>query len=146
MAADTQYEGASRLQQDIELLDHILHLHRRFHWIATRSNAFLLLPSHQSGAAQAYFVLNGRLIDNRTVSRPCDLEYFAALAEEQFDRDHDVPLHPQEIDASVIVAAWLSDPGHAKSAVFSIKDASTIRARLDEIELALQDLRRVEPV
>ncbi len=146
LAADLQYEGAARLKQDIELLDHIQHLHQRFHWIVTRANAFLLLPSHQAGAALAYLVLNGRLIDNRTVSQPCDLEHFAALAQEQFERDRDVPLRPQEIDASVIVAAWLRDPGHSQSAVFSIRDASTLRAHLDEIELALRDLQCVEPV
>ena len=144
--ADLQYEGAARLQQDIELFDHILHVHQRFHWIVTRANAFLLLPSRQAGAAQAYLVLNGRLIDNRTVSEPYDLEHFTALAQEQFERDRDVPLHPQEIDASVILAAWLRDPGHSQSAVFSIKDASTLRTQLDEIEIALQDLQRVEPV
>lgn len=74
------------------------------------------------------------------------MEHFTALAQEHFEHDRDVPLRPQEIEAGVIVPAWLRDPGHSQSAVFSIKDASTLRAQLDEIELALQDLQRVEPV
>ena len=143
-AEDLQYESAARLQQDIELLDHILHLHQRFHWIVTRANAFLLLPSRQAGAAQAYLVLNGRLIENKTVSTSSDLEHFTALAEEHFERDRDVPLRPHEIDASVILAAWLRDPDRSQSAVFSIQEASTLSAQLNELGIALSDLQRIE--
>lgn len=143
-ASDLQYEGAARLQQDIELLDHILHVHRRFHWIITRANAFLLLPSRQTGAAQAYLVLNGRLIENRTVSAFSDLAHFAALAEEYFDQDRDVPLRPHEIDASVILSAWLRNSDQAQSAVFPITAPSTLNNQLDELETALNDLQRIE--
>ena len=143
-ASDLHYEGAARLQQDIELLDHILHLHQRFHWIVTRAHAFLLLPSRQAGAAQAYLVLNGRLIENRTVSAFSDLTYFTALAQERFDQDRDVPLRPHEIDASVILSAWLRDPAYAQSAVFPITAPSTLTNHLDELETALGDLQRIE--
>ncbi len=144
LAADLQYEGAARLQQDIELLDHILHLHQRFHWIVTRAKALLLLPSRQTGTAQAYLVLNGRLIENRAVSSLDDLEYLATLADEHFDTDHDVPLRPHEIDASVILSAWLRNPEQAQSAIFPISAPSTLGNQLDELQTALSDLQRIE--
>ena len=143
LAVDLQYESAARLQQDIDLLDHILHLHQRFHWIVTRSNALLLLPSRQARAAQAYLVLNGRLIENRTVSSLSDLEYLAALAHKRFDQDRDVPLRPHEIDASVILSAWLRNPDQAQSAVFPITAPATLHHQRDELEAALSDLQRV---
>ena len=142
-ASDLQYESAARLQQDIELLDHILQLHQRLHWMVTRANAFLLLPSCQTGAAQAYLVLNGRLVENRTVSASSDLEYFTALAEKHFERLRDVPLRPHEIDASVILSAWLRDPNQARSAVFPISAPSTLHNQRDELEAALSDLQRI---
>ena len=142
-ASDLQYESAARLQQDIHLLDHILHLHQRFHWIVTRSNALLLLPSRQARAAQAYLVLNGRLIENRTVSSLSDLEYLAALVHKRFDQDRDVPLRPHEIDASVILSAWLRNPDQAQSAVFPLTAPSTLHNQRDELEAALSDLQRV---
>ncbi len=143
LAVDLQYESAARLQQDIDLLDHILHLHQRFHWIVTRANALLLLPSRQARAAQAYLVLNGRLIENRTVSSLSDLEYLAALAHKRFDQDRDVPLRPHEIDVSVILSAWLRNPDQAQSAVFPITAPSTLHNQRDELEAALGDLQRV---
>ena len=143
LAAELQYESAARLQQDIDLLDHILQLYQRFHWIVTRTNALLLLPSRQTGAAQGYLVLNGRLIENRTVSSLSDLEYLAALAHKRFDQDRDIPLRPHEIDASVILSAWLRSPDQAQSAVFPITAPSTLRSQRNELEAALSDLQRI---
>ena len=60
LAAELRFEGAARIQQDLQLLDQIQRVHQRFHWIVTRAHAFLLLPSREPGAAQAYLVLNGR--------------------------------------------------------------------------------------
>ncbi len=142
-ASDLQYESAARLQQDIELLDHILRLHQRFQWMVTRANAFLLLPSRQANAAQAYLVLNGRLVANRTVSTSADLAHFTALAEKHFHTDRDVPLRPHEIDASVILSAWLHGPSQAQSAVFPITAPSTLHGQRDELEVALSDLQRI---
>ncbi len=143
LATKLQYESAARLQQDIDLLDHILQLHQRFHWIVTRANALLLLPSRQTGAAQGYLVLNGRLIENRAVSSLSDLEYLVALTHKRFDQDRDVPLRPHEIDASVILSAWLRNPDQAQSAVFPITAPSTLHDQRDELEAALSDLQRV---
>jgi hypothetical protein len=75
-----------------------------------------------------------------------DLARFAALAREQFALDHDKPLRPEEIDASVILAAWLRDPHRSHGAVFPIDIPSALEDRLDEIERALRDLQRVEPL
>lgn len=145
LATELRFESAARAQQDIHLLEQILHLHRRLHWIVTQAHAFLLLPSREPDAAQAYLVLNGRLVAGGTVRTPADLVHFAALARERFLIDRDKPLRPEEIDASVILAAWLRDPQRSQSAVFSIDSSSTLDDCLGEIESALQDLQRVGP-
>jgi excinuclease UvrABC nuclease subunit len=145
LAEELRFEGAARLQQDIQLLDQILHVHSRLHWIVTRAHAFLLLPSREPGAAQAYLVLNGRLIEGGQVRAREDLTRFVELARERFDVDRDRPLRPEEIDSSVILAAWLRDPDRSQGAVFTLDHPSTLADHLDEIETALRDLQRVGP-
>jgi DNA polymerase III subunit epsilon len=145
LAEELRFEGAARLQQDIQLLDQILHVHNRLHWIVTRAHAFLLLPSREPGAAQAYLVLNGRLIEGGQVRVREELTRFAELARERFDVDRDRPLRPEEIDSSVILAAWLRDPGRSQGAVFSIETPSALADQLSDIETALHDLQRIDP-
>jgi len=144
LAAELRFEGAARAQQDIQLLDQILHVHSRLHWIVTRAHAFLLLSSREPGAAQAYLVLNGRLIAGGLVRTREDFTYFTILTHERFALDRDTPLRPEEIDSSVILAAWLRDPDHSQGTVFPIDSPTTLDDRFDEIESALRDLQRVE--
>ncbi|MSQ47854.1 MAG: hypothetical protein EXR78_05595 [Deltaproteobacteria bacterium] len=143
-AADLRFESAARLQKDIHLLDQILHVHSKLHWIVTRANAFLLLPSREAGAAQAYLVLNGRLIAGGLVRTREDILPFAALTLERFARDRDRPLRPEEIDSSVILAAWLRDPERSQGAVFSLDTPTICDDRMEEIESAMRDLQRLE--
>ncbi|MBI3796181.1 MAG: hypothetical protein HY268_04320, partial [Deltaproteobacteria bacterium] len=144
LAAELRFESAARVQHDIQLLEQILRLHSRLHWIVTRAHAFLLLPSRELGAAQAYLVLNGRLIASGRVRNREDTTRFASLTRERFLVDQDTPLRPEEIDASVILAAWLRDPDRSQGAVFPIESPSTLDDRLEEIGSALRDLQRLE--
>ena len=145
-AADLRFESAARLQKDIQLLDQILHVHSKLHWIVTRANAFLLLPSREAGAAQAYLVLNGRLIAGGQVRTREDLSRFSSLTHERFASDRDRPLRPEEIDSSVILAAWLRDPGRSQGAVFPIDNPTALNDHLNEVESTLRDLQRIESV
>jgi DNA polymerase-3 subunit epsilon len=144
LAADLRFEGAARLQHDIQLLEQIVYAHKRLHWIVTRAHALLLLPSRERGAAQAYLVLNGRLIDGATVRSRTDLVRFSDLARDRFALNRDLPLRPEEIDSSVILAAWLRDPDRSQGAVFPIESFSTLEENLDEIAVALGDLQRMD--
>jgi hypothetical protein len=103
-----------------------------------------LLPSRERGAAQAYLVLNGRLIDGATVRSRTDLVRFSDLARDRFALNRDLPLRPEEIDSSVILAAWLRDPDRSQGAVFPIESSSTLEENLDEIAVALGDLQRMD--
>ncbi len=146
LAAELRFEGAARIQQDLQLLDQIQRVHQRFHWIVTRAHAFLLLPSREPGAAQAYLVLNGRLIGSGLVRSRDELLPFITLCRDRFAIDQDRPLRPEEIDASVILASWLRDSDHVQGAVFPIDGPSALSDRLEEITVALQDSQRVEPL
>ena len=145
LAADLRFEAAARLHKEIELLDHILHIHSRFHWIITRAHAFVLLPSREPRAAQAYLVLNGRLVKGGIIQTADDIATFATLVRGRFDQDRDVPLRPEEIDASVILAAWLRDPDRSQGAIFPIDSSQALDERSEEILIAVQDLQRLEP-
>jgi DNA polymerase-3 subunit epsilon len=144
LAEELRFEGAARLQQEIQLLDQVVHVHNRLHWIVTRAHAFLLLPSRTPGAAQAYLVLHGRLIEGAQIRSRDDLVRLVELASERFTLHQDQPLRPEEIDSSVILAAWLRDPDRSQGAVFPLDAPSTLRERLDEVETALSDLQRIE--
>lgn len=145
-AAELRFEGAARIQQDLQLLDQIQTVHRRFHWIVTRAHAFLLLPSREPGAAQVYLMLNGRLIGSGLVRSRDELLSYTILCRDRFAIDHDRPLRPEEIDSSVILAAWLRDPDRSQGTVFPINGPSTLEDHLDEIEVTLRDLQRVERI
>jgi excinuclease UvrABC nuclease subunit len=140
-ATELRFESAARLQKD-----KILHVHSKLHWIVTRANAFLLLPSRETAAAQAYLVLNGRLITGGLVRTREDILPFATLTRERFASDRDRPLRPEEIDSSVILAAWLRDPDRSQGAVFPIGTPTECEDRMDDIESALRDLQRIESV
>ena len=73
-----------------------------------------------------------------------DILPFATLTRERFARDRDRPLQPEEIDSSVILAAWLRDPERSQGAVFPIEAPTMSADRMDEIESALRDLQRLE--
>jgi DNA polymerase III subunit epsilon len=145
-AAELHFESATRSQKDIHLLDQILHLHSKLHWIVTCANALLILPSREAGAAQAYLVLNGRLIAEGLVRTREDLLLFTTFTRERFARDRDRPLRPEEIDSSVILAAWLRDPDRSQGAVFPIDNPTALNDRLDEVESTLRDLQCIESV
>lgn len=142
-AAELRFESAARLQKGIQLLDQILHVHGKWQWIVTRASALLLLPSREARAAQAYLVLNGRLIAGGLVRTREDIAPFVALIHERFARDRDRPLRPEEIDAGVILAAWLRDPNRSQGAVFTIDAPTDCDHRMEEIESALRDLQRM---
>jgi hypothetical protein len=141
LAAALRFESAARVQQDIQLLDQILHVHSRLHWIVTRAHAFLLLPSCEPEAAVAYLVLNGRLILHSLVRTREDFAPFISLTRERFSMDQDRPLRPEDIDSSVILAAWLRDPDRSQGAVFTIDSPSALEEKADEMEVALRDLQ-----
>lgn len=144
LAAELRFESAARVHQDLQLLEQIAQAHSRWHWLVTRAHALLLLPSREPSAAQAYLVLHGRLIEGALARSRHDLERFAQLARDSFALHQDQPLRPEEIDSSVILAAWLRDPDRSQGAIFPIESPSTLEERIDEIDLALQDLLRVE--
>ena len=50
----------------------------------------------------------------------------------------------EEIDASVIIAAWLRDPDRSQGAIFPIDSPDSLHERLDEINIAFKDLQRLE--
>ena len=146
LASELRFEGAARIQQDLQLLDQILHTHDRLRWIVTRAHAFLLLPSRESGAAQAYLVLNGRLATSGLIRSRTDLLPFITFARDHFTLHQDQPLRPEEIDVSVILAAWLRGPDRTRGAVFTLDGPMTLEDRIEELDLVLQDLHRIEDV
>lgn len=146
LAAELRFEGAARIQQDLQLLDQIQTVHQRFHWIVTRAHAFVLLPSREPGAATVYLVLNGRLIRGGLVRTREDLEPFATLCRERFALDHERPLRPEEIDVSVILAAWLRDPDRTQGTVFPLDSPVSLEEQLGDVESVLRDLQSLERV
>jgi DNA polymerase-3 subunit epsilon len=144
LAAELRFEGAARIQQDLRLLDHIQTVHQRFHWIVTRAHAFVLLPSREPNAAQVYLVLNGRLVASGLVRTREELLPYANLCSERFVLDRERPLRSEEIDASVIIAAWLRDPDRTQGAVFPIDSPASLDNQLNGIESVLRDLQSIE--
>src|SRR4029453_533104 len=111
-AADAlRFEAAGRAQRDLLVLEDLRRRRERLHWILTRQNFAVLLPTADRDGAQLYVALGGRLVLELDVRASADLVAAVQLVRERFARWQDAPLERGDVAASTILSAWLRDRG-----------------------------------
>lgn len=144
-AAAERFEMASRVQRDMDQLEEIRRRRRTLAWVVGRQNFVVLLPSHDGDGAQLYAVLGGRLAVEARLAAATDVLAAVALVRERFARYQDAPLAREDVEGATILAAWLRDRGH-EGLLLPIDGPDALAARLDELTVTVDDLRRRGPL
>ncbi len=144
-AAALRFEAASRAQRDLLVLEDLRRRRERLHWILTRQNFAVLLPTADHDGAQLYVALGGRLALELEVRAATDLVAAVHLVRERFARWQDAPLERGDVAASTILSAWLRDRGQ-EGIILPLEGPDALAERLDEVVVTLDDLRQRGPL
>ncbi|MBI4518704.1 MAG: GIY-YIG nuclease family protein [Deltaproteobacteria bacterium] len=135
-----RFEAAARAQRDLEELERLLKRQRTLGWVVAQHNFLVLQPHHRGGAALAYLVVSGRLIERRTLQGVEDLLALAQRVSECIQANADAPVADADVAGTTILAAWLRDRGERDGFVFRLQDASAASQQLSEWEAALSSI------
>ena len=135
-----RFEAAARAQRDLELVRRIQRRQRTLGWIVARQHFLVMQPAVDGDRALVYAVLHGRLCIRAALRTRADLAAFAARLAPHLAPSHASALRPEEVDGTVIVAAWLRDRGERDGYVFSFDPAAPPEGQLPEWGAALDSL------
>ncbi len=139
-SAAQRFEAAARAQRDLELVRRIQRRQRTLGWIVARQHFVVMQPAVDRDRALVYAVLHGRLCMRAALRTHAELAAFAARLAPHLARSHASALRPEEVDGTVIVAAWLRDRGERDGYVFSLDPAAPPQGQLPEWGAALDSL------
>jgi DNA polymerase-3 subunit epsilon len=146
-SAAQRFEAAARAQRDLELVRRIHRRQRTLGWIVARQHFMVMQPVADRDHALLYAVLHGRLSLRAALRTRAELAAFAARLAPHLATTHAPVLQAEEVDGTVIVAAWLRDRGERDGYVFSLDPAVPPEGQLPEWGAALDSLlaRGAEP-
>lgn len=144
-AGALRFEAAARAQRDLLVLEDLRRRRERLHWILTRQNFVVLLPTADRDGAQLYAALGGRLALELDVRASADLVAAVHLVRQRFAHWQDAPLERGDVAASTILSAWLRDRGQ-EGLILPLDGPDALVERLDELVVTLQDLRQRGPL
>jgi hypothetical protein len=100
-------------------------------------------PAADGGRALLYAVAHGRLVERVAVQDTTELAAFALRVEQRLNTPHRATLQPEEVDGTVILAAWLRARNEHDGYVFPLTGSA--HAWLPDWSAALASiLARVE--
>src|SRR5262245_27754965 len=136
--AAQRFEAAARAQRGLELLRRMRRSQRSMSWIVARQHFAVMQPAADGERALLYAVAYGRLVERGEARDPDELRTFAARVDAHLGADHASPLRPEDVDGTIILAAWLRARGDRDGYVFPLEDSA--RARIPQWTAALQSL------
>jgi DNA polymerase-3 subunit epsilon len=117
-----RFEAAARTQRDIELVQRIAQRQRTLGWVTTKQNFLILQPSLDRRLVLAYGVAGGRLTARARLASVAELDPFTeVLAQALSERELRKGMRPEDVDGTVILAAWLRDRGPLDGFVFPLQ-------------------------
>ncbi len=140
-----RFEAAARAQRDLAALEDLRRRRERLHWILTRQNFAVLLPTSDRDGAQFYAALGGRLAVELEVRAAADLAAAVQVVRERFTHYQDAPLERGDVAASTILSAWVRDRGQ-EGMILPLDGPDALAERLDELVVTLRDLRQRGPL
>ena len=140
LAEALRFEGAARVQRELEMLEDLRRRRRTLAWIVARQNFVVLLPSLARDAALLYAVLGGRLAVEARITATTDLLGAVDLVRERFPRYQGTPLDREDVDGTTIIAAWLRDRQADEGILLPLDGPDAIVDRLDELVVTVRDL------
>jgi DNA polymerase-3 subunit epsilon len=146
-SAANRFEAAARAQRDLDLVRRMRRHHQTMSWIVARQHFTVMQRSADGEHALLYAVVHGRLVARTAVRDAAGLAAFAAVVDAQLHDARAAALQPQDVDGTIILAAWLRTNGERDGYSFPLGESTPARAQLPEWTCALESLlvRRALP-
>jgi DNA polymerase-3 subunit epsilon len=119
-----RFEAAARVQRDLDLLELLGSRQRTLGWLLQQQHFLVFQPGVGRRSVLAYAVLSGRLLMRRRLHDDAEVETLAHGIGEWFAGCQRTPLQGEEVDGTVILAAWLRQRGETDGCVFPIDDTA----------------------
>ncbi len=140
-AAAHRFEAAAKTQRALELLRRMRRRQRTMSWIVTRQHFAVMQPAADGARVLLYAVAHGRLVERGAARDSADLAAFAARVDAHLREPRARALMPEDVDGTVILAAWLRARGERDGYVFQLEEAA--HRQLQEWTTALESLLRM---
>ncbi|MBX3025175.1 GIY-YIG nuclease family protein [bacterium] len=139
-SAAHRFEAAARLQRDLELVRRMRRRQRTMSWIVERQHFVAMQPAADGGRALLYAVAHGRLIARAEARAVDELTAFAARVQSELTLPGTRALQPEDVEGTIILAAWLRGRGERDGYVFRLNEAVPVAAQLGEWSAALASI------
>jgi DNA polymerase-3 subunit epsilon len=121
-AAALRFEAAARVQRDVELLQRLKRRQRILGWMTEEQHFLIFQPTADRRLVLAYAVVAGRLVLRARLTDASEVEELAKRLGDVLTRERRRALAPDDVDGTVILAAWLRDRGEKEGFVFRLRE------------------------
>ncbi len=139
-SAAQRFEAAARAQRDLDLVHRLRRRQRTLAWIVERQHFAVLQPASDGPYALLYGVVHGRLVARAKVRQPTDLADAAATLQAELLSTEPRALRPEDVDGTVILAAWLRGRGDHDGYVFALREDAPVSEQLPAWATCLSDV------
>lgn len=134
-----RFEAAARVQHQLRLIERLGQRQKALGWVVEQQQFVVLQPLARQEGTLFYIVLHGRLAERHTIRCSADLvamveRVTALLGQPQR------PLAPEDVDATVILAAWLRDRGETDGWVIPLRVDVPVEQQLPDWVAALDSM------
>lgn len=141
-SAAQRFEAAARAQRDLDLVRRMRRRQRTMSWIVGRQHFAVMQPAAGGGRALLYAVAHGRLVARATIAEASELAPFAARVQAELTLPGTRTLAPEEVEGTIILAAWLRSRGESDGFVFRLSEEVPVAAQLEEWSAGLAGIQR----
>lgn len=134
-----RFEAAGRAQRDLDLLGLLGRRQRTLGWLIGQQHFLVFQPGVERRSVLAYVVLSGRLLMRQRLHDDAEVQALAHGIGERFASCQEKPLRGEEVDGTIILAAWLRQRGETDGCVFPI-DAAAPTTQVAEWRAACREL------
>ena len=114
--------------------------HETMSWVVARQHFVVMQRAADGTRALLYAVAHGRLVERAAAHGITELAAFAAAVDARLRDPHVRSLQPQDVDGTIILAAWLRAHGERDGYIFPLGDAAPAQGQLPEWTAALESL------
>ena len=122
--AAQRFEAAAKAERALELVRRMRRNHRTMSWIVARQHFAVMQPAADGAQALLYAVAHGRLVERAAVRDTTELAAFAQRVERHLRAPRRPTLQPEEVDGTVILAAWLRARNENDGYVFPLSGSA----------------------
>lgn len=135
-----RFEAAARAQRDLELVRRMRRRQRTLSWIVAQQHFAVMQAAADGCRVLLYGVTHGRLAARAAAADAAGLAAFAAALQAALCNPRPRPLAPEDVDGTIILAAWLRERNESDGYLFPVAEGEPISAHLADWTAALHAL------